>query len=594
MPRLRLLLLLAPIFSWSHSLAGPQTTEGAERVGQAGRTGNVRIELISAATTTSFAGAVAFLERARFGPELTPLDRWNAPAALEAIPESGEIEFSGVGEGLYRLHLLDALGMPILDGPGPVWVSVVPGTTATYRVESKRLDEVEGVVLEDSVGRPIAGATLRVDPRFAVRGAPPLQVVTDEEGRYRVSTARSEVVAVDAPDYRTMNMRFGVEPVAGPLRLRPMLKRRSVVLDGSYFGGGVEPRLAYGSRLLASDGRSAFVPGSREKGGGYAFDSVLYDRGILYLPLREGAGELGPGATRLVTEFLIKRGGGAQRLDLPTPHLRIAGLEVLPPLAGKLTLHLAAHLDRHTSAISQSAWFEDAGQQRFLIPDPGKGDQVAGWSLSTRSSDGDEVSLEWRGSALVPGDGDSLGTVAAVQVGTTEDALVYVFDGDWWCHGRVRPDSKGVASLPHMGPGALYVSSPSVKGDLERWEIGAWNDVEPARVFEGRAGSCRLDLRALEGEDPIRGLSVYLVPTGFDLTDEALDLLGEIPLVTDASGVIRLRGFVPGEYEIRVDQKRSLDAAGHHSLRSGNLVLREGDPGPMDWPFGTSETGDGR
>ena len=111
---------------------------------------------------------------------------------------------------------------------------------------------------------------------------------------------------------------------------------------------------------------------------------------------------------------------------------------------------------------------------------------------------------------------------------------------------------------------------------------------------QAHAGSCSQDLRILEGENPVRGLALYVLPVGSDASDEVLDLLGETPLVTDASGTVHLRRFVPGEYEVRVDLGRSSNATAMHSLRSRNLILKEGEQEPFDWPFGSDDSGENR
>ncbi|MGK0481068.1 MAG: hypothetical protein ACJAQ3_001039 [Planctomycetota bacterium] len=569
---------------------------------------SIRVEIISAGTTASFEGARAFLEPVPGKVEHSPLDAWTQPRHLMPIPDSGVIEFSRLEEGLFQLRMVDGLGMPILDEPGPVFVSAVQGAIPVYRVLAKHLDQVEGLVVDASGDRPIVGAIVRIDPRSALRSAPRLEVITDEEGRYRVSTARSEVVAVDAMDYRTINARFGPSGAPAPLRMRPMQKRRFVVIEAPSlppeaaiegvrlaegyleFDAVAEgPRLVYASRLMDEDPRGAFVPMTPGEDGMGIFPNVRYDFGILYRSPGSDSFKSVAGKVSQIQEFLIKRGGGAQKIDRPEPAWRNVELKLGDALGKDYSWLCSVALSPKSACLAQGRLGDTTGAFTFRVPVDSGAEGWSGrfrWGLLARGEGDraeDRFHFEWRGAAVDPVENGSMGTLAATSIQEAGGPLSAVLDGDWLGHGTIKPDAAGDVLIPRVGGGTLYISSPSQRGDVTSTVVGpgasAAAEIKPVRAVD----TVWLDFCVVDGEDPIRGLALRFVPVGLAASDEILDLLGETPLVTDASGTVHLRGFVPGAYEVRVDASRSVSEPAASRFTSSVLPLVAGTDAKIVW-----------
>jgi hypothetical protein len=518
----------------------------------------VEVELITSTTVHAFEGAMAILD-----PVEALQGDFRAPShdGVQALPLTGEgrAVFDGIPAGLYQLHLVDALGMPFLDGPDPVFVSAVNGASALYRVESQRLHLVEGKVVESSVGDPLSGAVVRVDPRAELAVAPRMQVLTDEDGVFSVYTARAEVAAIDSTDYRAVNVRFGVAQTAGTLRMRPMQKRRSVVVPGRT--SGVGPLTLHS--LSTPDDRALI--GEELPNGAVQFLDVGYQRALLECPL-EAASEGSQGA-RWLREFITKRAGGKQEISLPDAELREGALRADPAFAARWGIECRMQVDRRTVLALDARAIDPSGGITLRLPSLPSKAPTPGWTLRCglldAGSEARTFSLAWRGEGADPAASGTTGLLRGVPAGDVTGPMTIVFDGDWITSGHVGSAVAGTVEVPAIGGGELYGSSPLVRGDIVRQGVTASsvNAVGASLRLPALDGLASMDLQLLHDGAEVRGLALRVVQKDAVISDEVLDLLGETPLVTDATGTVYLRNFVPGTYELRMDAGRSAMAA---------------------------------
>ena len=556
-----LLLLSAGSLSGAVAQAEPSALAPLPGVATHGKGEAVlQVELISASTVHSFEGALAVLDpiqglRSKFkaaahrGVEIRPLSA------------DGMIEFRGIHPGFYRLHLVDALGMPFLPKAAPVFVSAVAGAPSLYRTEFERLHLVEGTVVESSVGDPIAGASVRVDPRFELGFAPLRQVVTDEEGVYRAYTSRNEVVVIDSPDYRSMNARFGALKTAGTIRMKPMLKRRVVRLGaapGAELPSSLDIRLSYLPPTLDDAGSPESFTATQRAEGGMQFENVDYRRSVLTWKAEQSS-EGHP--VTWFHEFLPKRAGGNQKVTLPSVELRPGALRAADGIIADWRVSCDMLVDRRTLLRLDTRTASSDPSSTLRLPSLPAEAPTPEWTLrcahlsSSHPAEGYE--LRWRGEGSDPAAGGATGLLREVRASDVDGPMAIVFDGEWLSYGTVDRASRGTALVPAIGSGDLYGSSTAVRGDVVRQKVSEAADAEASLRLPEVGELAALDLQFLRGDAPERGLVLRVVQKDAVITDEVLDLLGETPLVTDASGRIYLRDFVPGKYELRLDASKS-------------------------------------
>ncbi len=545
-------------------------------------TATVVIELITSTTVHSFEGALAILDPFR---ALASKFHARSRPGVQVLPvtENGTAEFRGIPPGLYQLHLVDALGMPFLDGEDPVFISAVEGASHSYRVESERLHLVEGTVVESSIGDPVAGAVVRVDARAELEAAPRQEILTDEDGVFRVYTARTEVAMIGAADYKSVNVRFGVSQTAGTITLKPMPRRRAVRVTRGPGRTFPPSNLASLSFLPLPAGGTADVEGPERTfigedspKGDAQFSGVRYRRSLLEWPIEPDEGEVR--GARWHREFITKRSGGPQKFGLPEVGFRPDALPTTTSFAARWRVECRMLADRRTVLLSNARWNGSESAPALRLPSLPEDAPTPEWTLHCEAlaanPDGGSYEVRWRGEdgdPMAPGD---TGRLRELTVQDVEGSMFIVFDGDWLSHGRAVSASRGTAAVPAIGGGDLYGSSAAMRGDVVRQRVPApigavpeSGDEASAAVSADAAASLRLpsveavaaaDLRFLHGDSPVRGLTFRVVQKGAVISDEILDLLGETPLVTDASGTVHLRNFVPGEYELRVDASKSL------------------------------------
>ena len=521
---------------------------------------DVRVELISAQVAESFGGALAILEPVEALPSRFR-GRPRHGLLTQPIAVDAAISFTEIPSGLYRLYMVDALGLPFLSEKAPVYISAVGGVSVVHRVDVERLFPVTGKVVESSEQRPLPGVSVRVEAPQELLVAPLQGVFTNDEGIYEVYTARIGVVAFDSLDYRPISRGFTVGRT-GDVVMAPMMKRRSVCVER---GEAYPLRTAANARLTElplQQGAPEPALGEDEQGprARVQFKDVRYGRALLEWPI------VLPGenfhGVRWLHEFTVSPGGGKQPLALPEVELREDALNASASFVDRWNMECGMLVDRRTLLMMDPRWDRPDLGLTLRLPALPEEARAPEWTLYCEplesSPDGVPFELRWRGEEVDPASSGSTGELRELRVHDVQGEMAIVFDAEWLGHGDVEAGAARTVSIPAIGQGELYGSSSAVRGDIVSRSISLEAEAEASLRLPEVEEVGHADLQLLHNGSPVRGLALHVVQKDAVISNQVLDLLGETALVTDASGTVYLRNFVPGQYELRVDAARSL------------------------------------